>query len=153
MIEDWKRTLLDRKFRNYHAIKCEYEKNAKDIIFEDMASDPEKVIGGDGKKGSVTEQKGLQLLEQLHNWAVVVEKTFDHFMHEWEYDIMRDYYFGDHKKSERTRNILKKYHFSNRQSFHYCKDRWLTVAEKWAKYYGLLQSEKQQENTVEIMIG
>jgi len=126
------RKKIEWYFYNYLAVRQFEQEREQDVIESDLTALYSRVSKS-YKLADPTSRKALKLYSAPERrWAEVVEKTYDTYRFELEYELMVDLYTNGKKWQTIVENGV------NQSSFWYWRQRWLDTAQMWAKLYGLL---------------
>lgn len=127
---------IERHFYNYKKEKVQNQEQQQDILLGNLATDPERPLMGDGKKGSITEHKGFRLIDLRKNqtWTQVIDYTLITYKHGPEYPVIVALYF-DRKP---IWYITNRFGVSHRTLWRW-KYKWLNTGLYWAEEFGLVK--------------
>jgi len=136
------RKQIEWHFYNYKADLALFNERRQDIM-EACGTVNYSAVGGRSGIGNPTESKvaKLQALDKMfdnkRDWFCVVRNTFLHFRHEPEHEIMIYMYTNNITRKQAVKKLCWEGDMWE-TVFDRMRDKWLTVALKWAEEFKLI---------------
>jgi len=142
------RKQIEWHFYNHKADLALFNERRQDIMGSCTTVNYSGVGGKGGISISPTEKNAIRLealdkmFENRKDWFCVVRNTFLHFRHEPEHEIMIYMYTNNISRKQAVKELCWNGDMWE-TVFDRMRDKWLTVAYKWAVEFGLMREERQ----------
>jgi hypothetical protein len=134
---------IEYAFYNYDKLRDSSAKELVDLAYKDIAVSYDKpAVQSSG--GKTMQDKICALIDKTsenYRWAMVVEKTIEHFAWDCKKQLIIEKYF----KKENRYKIAQNIGMSDR-TFDYWLEDILTLAYRWAIELGVMENKKEVKN-------